>query len=143
MCGICGVFDLTGSGRADPAVVRGMCQRIRHRGPDGDGFYVAPNAALGMRRLSIIDVKGSDQPLYNEDRSLALVFNGEIYNYRELRAGLLERGHRFQTEGDGETILHLYEEHGLDLFRHLRGMYAIAFTMPRAAGCCWRSITLA
>ncbi len=132
MCGICGVYDVTGSGRADPALVRGMCDRIRHRGPDGDGFFGAPNAALGMRRLSIIDVTGSDQPLTNEDQSLALVFNGEIYNYRELRAGLLERGHRFRTEGDGETILHLYEEHGLDLFRHLRGMYAIAlYDAPR------------
>lgn len=132
MCGICGVFDLTGGGRANPAVVRGMCERIRHRGPDGDGFHSAPNAALGMRRLSIIDVAGSDQPLYNEGQSLALVFNGEIYNYRELRAGLLERGHHFGTEGDGETILHLYEEHGLDLFRHLRGMYAIAlYDAPR------------
>jgi asparagine synthase (glutamine-hydrolysing) len=126
MCGICGVYDLTGAGRVDPALVRGMCARIRHRGPDGDGFFDSPNAVLGMRRLSIIDVAGSDQPLFNEDGSLALVFNGEIYNYRELRAALLERGHRFRTGGDGETILHLYEEHGLDLFRYLRGMYAIA-----------------
>lgn len=126
MCGINGVYDLTGGGRADPALVQGMCARIRHRGPDGDGFFSAPNAALGMRRLSIIDVAGSDQPLFNEDGSLALVFNGEIYNYRELRAGLIERGHTLRTEGDGETILHLYEEHGLDLFRYLRGMYAIA-----------------
>ncbi len=93
MCGICGIYDLTGGGRANPALVRAMCDRIRHRGPDGDGFFDSPNAALGMRRLSIIDVAGSDQPLTNEDQTLALVFNGEIYNYRELRAGLLERGH--------------------------------------------------
>lgn len=126
MCGICGVYDLTGSGRADPALARDMCAYIRHRGPDGDGFFDAPNVALGMRRLSIIDVSGSAQPLFNEDRTLALVFNGEIYNYRELRASLLARGHVLRTEGDGETILHLYEEYGLDLFRHLRGMYAIA-----------------
>jgi asparagine synthase (glutamine-hydrolysing) len=130
MCGICGIVDLTGQHRADLSLVQQMCDLIRHRGPDGDGFYASPahnpDVALGMRRLSIIDVEGSDQPLYNEDRTLALVFNGEIYNYRELRLGLLEGGHRLSTEGDGETIIHLYEDHGLDLFDHLRGMYAFA-----------------
>lgn len=126
MCGICGIIDLRGTGRADPALTRAMCDRIRHRGPDGDGFYDAPNLSMGMRRLSIIDVDGSDQPLYNEDGSIALVFNGEIYNYRELRADLLRRGHRLATEGDGETIIHLYEEYGPGLFDHLRGMYAFA-----------------
>lgn len=126
MCGICGVVDLRGSQRADLAFVQKMCDRIRHRGPDGDGFFSAPNAALGMRRLSIIDVAGSDQPLYNEDRSLTLVFNGEIYNYKELRAELIEAGHTLTTEGDGETLLHLYEMHGLDMFSRLRGMYGFA-----------------
>jgi asparagine synthase (glutamine-hydrolysing) len=126
MCGICGIYDLSGGGRADAALVRAMCARIRHRGPDGDGFFSTPNAALGMRRLSIIDVAGSDQPLHNEDQSLALVFNGEIYNYQELRAGLRQRGHTLRTDGDGETIVHLYEERGLDLMRHLRGMAAFA-----------------
>jgi asparagine synthase (glutamine-hydrolysing) len=106
-----------------------MTDAIRHRGPDGDGFYAPagqPEVALGMRRLSIIDVDGSDQPLYNEDRSIALVFNGEIYNYRELRRTLISQGHALRTDGDGETIIHLYEQHGLDLFAHLRGMYAFA-----------------
>jgi asparagine synthase (glutamine-hydrolysing) len=128
MCGICGLIDLRGAGRATRARVEALCARIIHRGPDGAGFFETPDAvaALGMRRLSIIDVAGSDQPLYNEDRSIALVFNGEIYNYRELRADLARRGHRFHTEGDGETLAHLYEDHGLDLFRHLRGMYAFA-----------------
>jgi asparagine synthase (glutamine-hydrolysing) len=126
MCGICGIVDLSSHDRADVAAVRGMCDRIRHRGPDGDGYYCATNVALGMRRLSIIDIDGSDQPLYNEDRSIALVFNGEIYNYRELRADLLRDGHQLTTDGDGETIIHLYEQHGLDLFAHLRGMYAFA-----------------
>ncbi len=126
MCGICGLIDLTGQHRADPALVKGMADLIRHRGPDGDGFYSAPDVVLGMRRLSIIDVAGSDQPLYNEDRSIALVFNGEIYNYRELRDDLIRRGHQPRTAGDGETLIHLYEEYGLDLFRHLRGMYAFA-----------------
>ncbi len=126
MCGICGIIDLTKQQRADPELVRRMSQLIAHRGPDGDGFYTAPNVALGMRRLSIIDVDGSDQPLYNEDGSIALVFNGEIYNYRELRADLLARGHHLRTEGDGETLIHLYEEHGLDFFRYLRGMFGFA-----------------
>jgi asparagine synthase (glutamine-hydrolysing) len=126
MCGICGLIDLTGGHRADHALVKGMADLIRHRGPDGDGFHLAPDVALGMRRLSIIDVAGSDQPLYNEDRSIAMVFNGEIYNYRELRDDLIKRGHQPHTAGDGETIIHLYEEYGLDLFRHLRGMYGFA-----------------
>ena len=128
MCGICGVVDIRKHGRAEPALVRGMTDRIRHRGPDDDGFYDSPdhNAVLGSRRLSIIDVEGSDQPLYNEDRSIAMVFNGEIYNYRELRRELLRRNHTFWTEGDGETIIHLYEEYGLNLFSQLRGMYAFA-----------------
>ncbi len=130
MCGICGIIDLTGRQRADLGLVHRMADVIRHRGPDGDGYYAwpadGPNVALGMRRLSIIDVEGSDQPLYNEDHSIALVFNGEIYNYRELRRSLAERGHRMATEGDGETIIHLYEDYGEDLFAHLRGMYAFA-----------------
>ena len=126
------MVDLAGQGRADPALVRRMADRIRHRGPDGDGFYDAPDVALGMRRLSIIDVAGSDQPLYNEDGSIALVFNGEIYNYRELRADLMRHGHVPHTAGDGETLIHLYEEHGLRLFDHLRGMYAFALWDSRA-----------
>lgn len=133
MCGIGGMVDLAGGGRATLARVQGITARITHRGPDGDGFYTAPGVALGMRRLSIIDVAGSDQPLFNEDETLALVFNGEIYNYRELRAGLIARGHVFRTEGDGETILHLYEEYGLDFPRHLRGMFAFALWDSRRA----------
>ncbi len=126
MCGIAGILDLSGHHRADFETLRGMCDLIRHRGPDGDGFFTAPNVRLGMRRLSIIDVDGSDQPLYNEDRTIAMVFNGEIYNYRELRADLVQQGHAFNTDGDGETLIHLYEQHGLDFFGKLRGMYAFA-----------------
>jgi asparagine synthase (glutamine-hydrolysing) len=126
MCGICGVVDTAGKQRVIPAVVRHMTASIQHRGPDGDGFYDAPNLSMGMRRLSIIDVDGSDQPLFNEDHSMALVFNGEIYNYREIQQELRAAGHHLRTEGDGETLLHLYEQHGLELFRHLRGMYAFA-----------------
>ncbi len=129
MCGICGIYDLAGRGRSGLAAVRAMCAAIQHRGPDGDGFYAPsaqPDLAMGMRRLSIIDIAGSDQPLYNEDHSIALVFNGEIYNYKELRRTLMQQEHNFLTQGDGETIIHLYEQHGLDLFTHLRGMYAFA-----------------
>jgi asparagine synthase (glutamine-hydrolysing) len=132
MCGICGMVDMTGNGRSQPALVRQMANLIRHRGPDGDGFYDQPNLAMGMRRLSIIDVGGSQQPLYNEDHSLALVFNGEIYNYRELRQTLKRRDHILQTDGDGETLLHLYEDYGLGMFSHLRGMYAFALWDTRA-----------
>lgn len=136
MCGIAGLYDLTGRGRTSIGAVRAMCDAIRHRGPDGEGVYAPsaqPDLAFGMRRLSIIDVEGSDQPLYNEDRSIALVFNGEIYNYRELQKTLIAQGHTLRTRGDGETILHLYEQHGLDLFAHLRGMYAFALWDANAA----------
>jgi asparagine synthase (glutamine-hydrolysing) len=126
MCGICGIIDLTDAQRSLGDTVRAMSGRIRHRGPDGDGFHDAPGLSFGMRRLSIIDVAGSDQPLFNEDHSISLVFNGEIYNYRELRRQLAESGHHLRTEGDGETIAHLYEAHGIGLFGHLRGMYAFA-----------------
>lgn len=126
MCGICGMIDLAGQGRADLTQVQRMADAIRHRGPDGEGFYNSANVVLGMRRLSIIDVGGSNQPLYNEDHTIALVFNGEIYNYRELRELLKRHNHILNTEGDGETIIHLYEEYGLNLFSHLRGMFGFA-----------------
>ncbi|MBN1966059.1 MAG: asparagine synthase (glutamine-hydrolyzing) [Anaerolineae bacterium] len=126
MCGITGQIDLNGRDRIDPALTRAMTARILHRGPDGDGFFDAPGVSLGMRRLSIIDVAGGDQPIFNEDDSLAIVFNGEIYSYVELREHLIAQGHTFSTQTDTETVIHLYEQHGLDLFDHLRGMYAFA-----------------
>jgi asparagine synthase (glutamine-hydrolysing) len=103
-----------------------MTDAIVHRGPDERGMHIEGGVALGMRRLSIIDVGGSHQPISNEDGSILAVFNGEIYNFRELRAGLHERGHSLATEGDGETIVHLYEEHGVEFARHLEGIFAIA-----------------
>lgn len=136
MCGIVGILDQRREGRADPALVRTMSRVILHRGPDGDGFFhwpeSAPQVALGMRRLSIIDLDTGDQPIFNEDHSIALVFNGEIYNYVELRADLEKRGHTFRTRTDTETILHLYEDYGIDLFAHLRGMYAFALWDAKA-----------
>ena len=134
MCGIVGIFDIRLNGRADPARVRSMALAITHRGPDGDGFFQWPleqshsgaNLAMGMRRLSIIDLNTGDQPIFNEDRTIALVFNGEIYNYVELREQLEKLGHTFYTHTDSETLVHGYEAWGLDLFDHLRGMYAFA-----------------
>jgi asparagine synthase (glutamine-hydrolysing) len=109
---------------AQEAVVRSMCDQIRHRGPDDDGVLVDGGCGIGMRRLSIIDLKTGHQPVSNEDGSVWVVFNGEIYNYRELRADLIARGHRFSTHSDTETLVHLYEEKGPDGLASLRGMFA-------------------
>jgi len=126
MCGICGILNL----RLEPAVHRDrlvpMSARLIHRGPDSDGKFELPHVALGIRRLSIIDLATGDQPLFNETADIALVFNGEIYNYRELRAQLLGRGHCFKTNSDGEVVAHLYEEAGPDFVSALNGMFAIA-----------------
>lgn len=124
MCGIAGIFRAAGVGEADRASLRAMLCAMPHRGPDGSGTFADGPLAMGMVRLSIIDLAGGQQPLYNEDRTLALVCNGEVYNFVELRAELERRGHRFRTSSDCETIVHLYEEHGDDFVTHLRGMYA-------------------
>jgi asparagine synthase (glutamine-hydrolysing) len=126
MCGIVGIVHSDPSHPASAAAVRQMCEAIRHRGPDDEGIYVTGPVGLGMRRLSIIDLAGGRQPIFNEDRSKVIVFNGEIYNYRELRRGLVARGHSFATQGDTETILHLYEELGPNCVERLRGMFAFA-----------------
>lgn len=122
MCGICGYFGF----ERDERLLRRMAGVIRHRGPDDEGFLVSERVGLGMSRLSIIDVVGGHQPIYNEDESLAIVFNGEIYNYRTLAADLERAGHRFRTHTDTETILHLYEDLGQACLGHLRGMFAFA-----------------
>ena len=124
MCGIAGI--VSSSDRPDARLVRCMCDRIVHRGPDGSGFHESGQAVLGMRRLAIIDVAGSQQPVYNEDRTVAAVFNGEIYNFPELREQLRARGHSFTTNGDSECLVHLYEDYGDDLVHRLRGMFAFA-----------------
>ncbi|MBK6750921.1 MAG: asparagine synthase (glutamine-hydrolyzing) [Pyrinomonadaceae bacterium] len=125
MCGIAG-FVNKGSRAADRGVLEAMNLAIEHRGPDDDGFYVHENVGLAMRRLAIIDLASGKQPIHNADRTKWIVFNGEIYNYQELRQGLEERGHKFYTKSDTEAIIHLYDEYGVDCLQHLRGMFAIA-----------------
>jgi asparagine synthase (glutamine-hydrolysing) len=127
MCGIAG-FISRENARADERQIRldAMCRVITHRGPDEQGMAVEGHAALGMRRLSIIDLKTGQQPIYNQDRSKLIVFNGEIYNYRELKKDLEARGHKFRTNSDTETILRAYDEFGADCVKMLRGMFAFA-----------------
>ncbi len=132
MCGICGIFYPDARERADRGVLGEMNAQIAHRGPDDDGFFVEGNVGLAMRRLSIIDVKTGHQPLSNEDESAWIVYNGEIYNHQELRAGLATKGHRYRTKSDTETIVHLYEEYGCDCVKHLRGMFAFAIWNRRS-----------
>ena len=126
MCGICGKLAFDNKATVSPALVRAMADTIRHRGPDDDGYYVSGQVGLGFRRLSIIDLKSGHQPLSNEDGSVWIVFNGEIYNYQDLRASLLEKGHLFKTRTDTEVIVHLYEEFGPSCLEKLRGMFSFA-----------------
>ena len=125
MCGICGVVTADGT-VPDLDAVREMSRRLVHRGPDSDGLFHEDGVALAARRLSIIDLEGGTQPLTNEDGSVVVVQNGEIYNYRELRGDLERRGHRFATASDTEVLAHLYEEHGDRFVSRLRGMFAVA-----------------
>src|SRR5256886_1102820 len=126
MCGIAGFINAEHSRDDAEQLIDRMCQIIRHRGPDDQGTWVGEGVALGMRRLSIIDLACGHQPIFNEDQSIIIVFNGEIYNYRELQKELQERGHRFTTNSDTETIVHAYEEYGDDCVKHLRGMFTFA-----------------
>ncbi|MGH9710022.1 MAG: asparagine synthase (glutamine-hydrolyzing), partial [Candidatus Acidiferrales bacterium] len=130
MCGICGVIgseDREGS----TLQLQHMMRAMEHRGPDGNGMFIAPGATLGMQRLSIIDLPGGQQPIWNETETLTVVFNGEIYNFRELRRSLEAVGHIFRTQSDTEVIVHAYETWGKDCVRHLRGMFAFAIVeMP-------------
>ncbi|MBW7572781.1 asparagine synthase (glutamine-hydrolyzing) [Caproiciproducens faecalis] len=124
MCGLCG---FTGEVIDRDAVIKSMTDKITHRGPDSSGIYADPDISMGFRRLSIIDVASTgDQPIYNENKTLVLTFNGEIYNYRELRNILIEKGHRFYTQTDSEVLVHGFEEWHEDLLTKLRGMFAFA-----------------
>ncbi|MCK5292013.1 MAG: asparagine synthase (glutamine-hydrolyzing) [Thermoplasmata archaeon] len=121
MCGICGVY-----GFEDRALIKRMCRSLQHRGPEGMGFHVDENLMLGHARLAIIDLRTGDQPIYNEDRSICVIDNGEIYNFQELRKELEKKGHRFYTQSDTEVIVHCYEEYGLKAFSKFNGIFAIA-----------------
>jgi asparagine synthase (glutamine-hydrolysing) len=128
MCGIAGWINLkrSDSNMGAEAVLHSMCERILHRGPDSEGLWLDDTAALGMRRLSIIDLHTGDQPVFSCDRSVIVMMNGELYNYREVRAELEKRGHKFTTRSDTEILPHLYEEYGEDLLEHLNGMFAFS-----------------
>src|SRR5436305_11600098 len=126
MCGICGLASLDGASSPDPAVLASMNETLVHRGPDSEGSLVDGPAGLAMRRLSIIDLPGGDQPIANEDGSVHVVLNGEIYNYAELRERLVRGGHSFATRSDTEVLVHLYEDRGDSLLDELRGMFAFA-----------------
>ena len=125
MCGIAGIVN-SERGGVEAATIHRMCLSIVHRGPDDEGIFVKDGAGLGVRRLSIIDLVGGHQPIFNEDKTICVVYNGEIYNFPELRRDLEGRGHRFYTHSDTEVIVHLYEEMGRDCVRRLRGMFAFA-----------------
>lgn len=124
MCGIAGIVG--NDGRVQAQTIHAMCEAVIHRGPDDEGIFVKDGVGLGMRRLSIIDLAGGHQPVFNEDRSVCVVFNGAIYNFRELRQELEARGHRLWTRSDTEVIVHLYEDLGEDCVHKLRGMFAFA-----------------
>lgn len=126
MCGITGVFEYQRRRPVDPELLEGMMNVIRHRGPDDAGVYQNGPIALGMRRLSIIDIEGGGQPVSNETGEVTLVFNGEIYNFRALQAELCDRGHRLGSVSDTEVIVHTYEERGNDCVKDLRGMFGFA-----------------
>jgi asparagine synthase (glutamine-hydrolysing) len=121
MCGIAGIY-----GVSDKTLVKRMCDKIIHRGPDEVGYYIDGNVSLGMRRLSIIDLSTGSQPIFNEDGSIVVVFNGEIYNFKELREDLEQKGHHFSTNSDTEVIVHAYEEYGYECLKRFNGMFAIA-----------------
>ena len=123
---MCGITGFVNSSKNKEKILKKMCDRIKHRGPDAEGFYIDDNAALGHRRLSIIDLNTGDQPIYNEEKNIVVVYNGEIYNYIELKAELKKLGHKFKTASDTEVLVHGYEEWKEQLPMKLRGMFAFA-----------------
>lgn len=126
MCGLAGIYNFKSLEPVSPIVLKAMTDTLVHRGPDDEGFYISGSVGLGHRRLSIIDLGGGHQPITNEDKSVWVVFNGEIYNFDDLHANLVKRGHIFKTRSDTEVIVHLYEEELEECFQRLRGMFAIA-----------------
>ena len=126
MCGICGQFNFARDEPVEPEIVRRMTDSIAHRGPDDEGYFFSGPLGLGFRRLSIIDLAGGHQPMSDAEETVWVIFNGEIYNFKELRAELEQRGHRFRTQSDTEVIIHGYKEWGTEVFNHLNGMFGVA-----------------
>jgi asparagine synthase (glutamine-hydrolysing) len=126
MCGIAGIIDLTGKREPNRAKVEQMAGALSHRGPDDEGYLFAPGLGLASRRLSIVGLGDGNQPIFNEDRTVAVVYNGELFDYPERKAALEAKGHVFRTHTDTEIIVHLYEEHGEDVFEELKGQFALA-----------------
>lgn len=126
MCGICGQLNFATGERVESTTIRRMTQAIAHRGPDDEGYFVRDSIGLGFRRLSIIDLAGGHQPMFDEEQSVCVIFNGEIYNYKELRHELQQSGYQFRTASDTEVIVHGYKEWGTDVFSHLNGMFGLA-----------------
>src|SRR6478736_1815900 len=126
MCGICGQFNFAGDEPVEPEIVRRMTDSIAHRGPDDEGYFFSGPLGLGFRRLSIIDLSGGHQPMFDAQQTVCIIFNGEIYNYKELRQELQKYGHCFRTNSDTEVIIHGYKEWGTDVLNHLNGMFGVA-----------------
>jgi asparagine synthase (glutamine-hydrolysing) len=126
MCGICGIFNFEKKNNVNPEIVKRMSEVIQHRGPDEDGYYVKDNIGFGHKRLSIIDLRSGQQPIFNEDKTCCIIFNGEIYNFQEIRKILENKDHIFRTLSDTEVIIHSYEEYGTECVSHFRGMFAFA-----------------
>src|SRR5579875_3486003 len=126
MCGICGIFNMASGESVPPALIEQMTHLIEHRGPDDQGAYFDGPTGLGFARLSIIDLSGGHQPMCNETGDIWIVFNGEIWNYKLLRKELVEKGHIFRSNADTETIIHAYEEYGVDCIARLHGMFGLA-----------------
>ena len=124
MCGFVGYVNAENNNAENQRIIKAMADRIIHRGPDQDDYYVDGDVSLGFRRLSIIDLEGGSQPITNEDGTKVIVFNGEIYYYQEIREELLKKGHIFKTKADTEVILHGFEEYGKEILTKLRGMFA-------------------
>ncbi len=126
MCGICGQVKIASDEPVNQETIRRMSRTMFHRGPDDEGYFFDRSLGFGFRRLSIIDLSGGHQPMSDAEESVWIVFNGEIYNYKELRLELEKRGHKFRTQSDTEVIIHGYKQWGTDVFNHLNGMFGVA-----------------